>query len=77
MYLYAVDCSRRQLDQNQSLRKEQDEAYLKSLKADQDKEKAKREEKLNKELAERKTKEAVERKEREERLRGEVCTIFG
>ena len=60
------------MDLNQTLRKEQDEAFQKSLKADQDKAEKKRQEVLKKEQEERTKKEREERKEREETERVEV-----
>ncbi|GAV08838.1 hypothetical protein RvY_18473-2 [Ramazzottius varieornatus] len=64
--LNAARQERQQLDMNQTLRKEQDEAFQKSLKADQDKAEKKRQEALKKEQAEHAKKEAEERKHREE-----------
>lgn len=70
-HLNAARQERQQLDLNQTLRKEQDEAFQKSLKADQDKAEKKRQEVLKKEQEERTKKEREERKEREETERVE------
>ncbi|XP_055327987.1 FAS-associated factor 2-like [Paramacrobiotus metropolitanus] len=70
-HLNAARMERRQLDMNQTLRREQDEAYQKSLKADQDKARSKLEEKMRKEMEERHQREEAERQEREEKMRGE------
>ena len=67
----SVTC-RQQLDLNQTLRKEQDDAYQKSLKADQEKERKKREELAVKASEERRIKEHTERILQERRQKGEV-----